>query len=31
MAAKITADLTNESNIPSKEDFVKMLSEQGLL
>lgn len=31
IAGKITADLTNESSMPSKEDFVKMLSEQGLL
>jgi len=31
LAAKITAQLTNESSVPSKEDFVKMLSEQGLL
>jgi hypothetical protein len=31
LAGKVTAQLTNESSIPSKEDFVKMLSEQGLL
>jgi predicted lipid carrier protein YhbT len=28
---KITADLANESTIPSKEDFVKTLHERGLL
>ncbi len=31
LAGKITAQLTNESSIPSKEDFVKVFSEQGLL
>jgi hypothetical protein len=31
LAGRITAQLTNESSIPSKEDFVKVLSEQGLL
>jgi putative sterol carrier protein len=31
ITAKITADLTSESSILSKEDFAKMLSEQGLL
>jgi predicted lipid carrier protein YhbT len=30
-ASNITATLTNESVIPSKEDFVKMLRERGLL
>jgi putative sterol carrier protein len=31
LAGKITAQLTNESSIPSKEDFVKVFSERGLL
>ena len=30
LIAKITADLTNESIIPSKEEFTKMLREHGL-
>jgi predicted lipid carrier protein YhbT len=30
-ANEITATLTNESTIPSKEDFMKMLREHGLL
>ena len=29
--SKITAQLTTESVVPSKEDFVKMLKERGLL
>jgi hypothetical protein len=31
LIAKTTADLTNESSIPSKEEFTKMLRKQGLL
>jgi putative sterol carrier protein len=31
LAGKVTAQLTNELSIPSKEDFAKMLSEQALL
>ena len=31
LVAKTTADLTNESAIPSKEEFTKMLRKQGLL
>jgi hypothetical protein len=31
IVAKITADLVNQSTVPSKEDFVKMLQKRGLL
>jgi hypothetical protein len=31
LAAKITAQLTNESTVPSRADFVKMLGERGLV
>ncbi|MDH7563502.1 MAG: hypothetical protein QHH24_01275 [Candidatus Bathyarchaeota archaeon] len=31
IVAKITADLVNQSTVPLKEDFVKMLQKRGLL